>query len=100
MTRENIVYLKRPSEITQSDRQKFAKWAANVLQMEENDELPYKPMEYSDYFWAIHGGNDFWILFDEQDNTKFYLKCRYNYQQTLLEDFARFFAAKLKCNIV
>jgi hypothetical protein len=96
----NIITLKSKSEIKPEERHRIAKKAANVFMGEESNYIPYMPMENDTSFWSIDPGNDFWILFDQIDNSKFWLKCRYEYQQELLKAFAKFFALKTRCEII
>ena len=85
---------------TECDRKQLARWAATVFMMREAVGLPHMPMDNNTYFWSIDSQNDYWILFDEEDNRKFYLRCREEHQQDFLEAFARFFAYKTKSVIL
>lgn len=84
-------------------RRGFAASLSHIVSMADNGEdMPYMPQPGDTYRWSIDRyGNDFWVAFDESDNLRFTLSCRYGGDQAeTLAALANYVAHRLNCEVL
>lgn len=83
-------------------RKKFASKIALIVSLtNNNDDMPYMPQPGDTYRWSIdRHGNDFWIAFDETNNLRFTLSCRYDSEIPTLIALANYVSHRLNCEII
>lgn len=82
----------------ESDRKQFACWLAGIICTSRipNNPTAYTPNDNDSYFWSIDQlGNNFWILFDEENLDKFTLSTRYPIHAVILESLAKYLFHRL-----
>jgi hypothetical protein len=84
-------------------RKRFAASIALIVSLTDNeDDMPYMPQPGDTYRWSIDRcGNDFWLAFDETDNLRFTLSCRYGGEQAeTMAALANYVAHRLNCEVL
>lgn len=84
-------------------RKRFAASVALIVSLTDNeDDMPYMPQPGDTYRWSIdRHGNDFWLAFDETDNLRFTLSCRYGGEEAeTLAALANYVAHRLNCEVL
>ena len=83
-------------------RRSFAARLALVVSMTDNEgSMPYMPQPGDSHYWSIDRfGNNYWVLFDDVDNLKFTLSCRYQNQAETLAALAAYVAVRLQCELL
>jgi len=82
----------------ESDRKQFADWLAGIVC---TSKIPYNsrahtPNDNDSYFWSIDQlGNNFWLLFDEENPDTFTLSTRYPVHAVILESLAKYLFHRL-----
>jgi len=77
-------------------RRSFANWLANIISVERKDLKAYNPNEHDSYFWSIDViGNNYWLLFDEEDADVFTIKTRYQFHADILASLAKYLVFRL-----
>jgi hypothetical protein len=67
------------------------------LKRKIKDLKAYNPNEHDSYFWSIDViGNNYWLLFDEEDADVFTIKTRYQYHSDILTSLAKYLAFRLR----
>lgn len=79
-------------------RRSFADWLANLISVEQKEQIKaYNPNEHNTHFWSIDFfGNNFWVLFDEEDADVFTIKTRYQYHSDILTSLAKYLVFRLR----
>ena len=84
-------------------RKSFAASLSHIVSLIDNEDgMPYPPQPGDSYRWSIdRSGNDFWVAFDESDNCRFTLSCRYAGEQAdTLAALANYVAHRLCCEVI
>lgn len=82
----------------ESDRKQFADWLAGIICTSKipNNSHAYTPSDNDSYFWTIDQlGNNFWLLFDEENADKFTLSTRYSIHSVILDSLAKYLFHRL-----
>lgn len=60
------------------DKLEIAKYISKTIERRESNRLPYKSNSHNDNIWIVDSGNDWRVIFDNDDSCVFYLWHRYD----------------------